>query len=227
MGYVGAGTVEFLLDGRENFYFLEMNTRLQVEHPITEETLGSISCAPRLEVAAGEPLPAAWIEGRLSPQGHAIELRLYAEDPATFLPRTGRVLVFEPPSGPGVRVDAGVEEESSVGLDYDPLLAKLVVSAPDRAVLHRPRAQGAAGLGRSRRRDEQGAPFRGDRLAGVCLGRLRDGLRSEAELSSPKIPDAAWIAAALSFSASRSGEAVLPLSSREPWDTVTGWRAGR
>jgi acetyl-CoA carboxylase biotin carboxylase subunit len=132
VGYVGAGTVEFLVDAHRNFYFLEMNTRLQVEHPITEETLGLDLVRAQIEIAAGAPLPPAWRGGKLVPQGHAIELRLYAEDPFEFLPRTGRILAWEEPSGPGIRVDAGVGEGSEVGVDYDPLLAKLVVSAPDR-----------------------------------------------------------------------------------------------
>ena len=125
VGYVGAGTVEFLLDERRNFYFLEMNTRLQVEHPITEETLGVDLVRAQFDIAAGAPLPSAWRGGKLSPQGHAIELRLYAESPVDFLPRSGKILVWEEPGGPGVRVDSGVEAGSRVGIEFDPLLAKL------------------------------------------------------------------------------------------------------
>ncbi len=130
VGYVGAGTVEFLVDRAQRFYFLEMNTRLQVEHPITEETLGIDLVAAQLDVAEGAPLPAAW-RGR-SPRGHAIECRIYAEDPETYLPRSGSVLVYEEPAGPGVRVDSGIERGSRVGIDYDPILAKLVVLAENR-----------------------------------------------------------------------------------------------
>ncbi len=225
VGYVGAGTVEFLLDERKNFYFLEMNTRLQVEHPITEETLGLDLVRAQIEVAAGAALPPAWQAGKVLPQGHAIEFRLYAEDPATFLPRSGRVLAFEPPSGPGVRVDAGVEEGSSVGLDYDPLLAKLIVSAPDRGSC----------IARARRALEDwvvlGVETNKALLSAVIdsrefvSGYYATDFVPRLTLASSRIPDAAWIAAALSFSDSRA-EAV-PVVLPEPWDAATGWRSGR
>ncbi|HET9796148.1 MAG TPA: biotin carboxylase N-terminal domain-containing protein [Thermoanaerobaculia bacterium] len=131
VGYVGAGTVEFLVDGDERFFFLEMNTRLQVEHPVTEETLGIDLVAAQFDVAEGAPIPADW-PGRAT-RGHAIECRIYAEDPETHLPRSGTVLVYQEPSGPGIRVDSGIERGSRVGIDYDPILAKLVVRAGDRA----------------------------------------------------------------------------------------------
>jgi acetyl/propionyl-CoA carboxylase alpha subunit len=146
-----------------------MNTRLQVEHPITEETLGLDLVRAQIEVATGAPLPADWRDGKLHPRGHAVELRLYAEDPVTFLPRSGRVLAWDSPSGPGVRVDAGVGEGSEVGVDYDPLLAKLVVSAPDRACLPRARPAGARGLDRARSRDQPRRSWRRSRLRRLRL----------------------------------------------------------
>ena len=125
--YVGAGTVEFLLHENQS-YFLEMNTRLQVEHPITEAITGQDLVEWQLRVAAGEPLPL--LQGDIKAQGHALEARLYAESPdAGFLPGTGRLERFRPPPAEGVRLDSGVREGQFIGLDYDPLLAKLIVHA--------------------------------------------------------------------------------------------------
>ena len=133
VGYVGAGTVEFLLDadGR-SFHFLEMNTRLQVEHPVTELVTGLDLVELQLRVAAGQPLSLAQDDVR--PEGHAVEVRLYAEDPATgFLPQTGTLVRFDVPAMDGTRLDSGVEDGSVVTPHYDPMLAKLVAHAPDRA----------------------------------------------------------------------------------------------
>jgi 3-methylcrotonyl-CoA carboxylase alpha subunit len=131
-GYSNAGTVEFLLDQNGNAYFLEMNTRLQVEHAVTEAVYGVDLVRSQIEIAAGAPLQLEQAE--LRPRGHAIECRIYAEDPQSgFLPATGPVLVFQLPSGPGVRNDAGTFAGDDIGTYYDPLLAKLTVHARDRA----------------------------------------------------------------------------------------------
>ena len=132
VGYANAGTVEFIVEpGTREFFFLEMNTRLQVEHPVTEMVVGLDLVQWQIRVAAGEPFP--FRQDELSQRGHAIECRLYAEDPANgFLPGTGTLLRFDMPSGPGVRVDSGFAAGQQVTHFYDPLLAKLVVHAEDR-----------------------------------------------------------------------------------------------
>ncbi|MEM6336108.1 MAG: acetyl-CoA carboxylase biotin carboxylase subunit [Bacteroidota bacterium] len=124
-GYEGAGTVEFLVDKHLRFYFMEMNTRLQVEHPVTEEITGFDLVAEQLRIAQGEPL--GYTQDDLSIRGHAVECRVYAEDPANnFLPAPGKLLRHVPPGGFGVRVDAGVEEGGDVQIHYDPMISKLV-----------------------------------------------------------------------------------------------------
>ena len=142
VGYVGAGTVEFLLEPGEsgNFYFLEMNTRIQVEHPVTEMVYGVDLVRQQLRIAAGAPIEA---DGRsLEPKGHAIECRITSEDPFNdFLPDTGAIQYLNVPSGPGVRWDGGIAVGDDIGLYYDPLLAKLIVWGETRA----------AAIGRMRR----------------------------------------------------------------------------
>ena len=130
-GYVNAGTVEFLLDEAGRFYFLEINARIQVEHPVTEMVTGLDLVRLQLQVANGEPLPFSQEE--ITKHGHAIECRIYAEDAtADFAPSPGRVLLLRPPSGPGIRHDEGVTSGSEVPVYYDPILAKLIAWAPDR-----------------------------------------------------------------------------------------------
>src|SRR6266849_1237805 len=124
-GYVCAGTVEFLVDANLNFYFLEVNTRLQVEHPVTEQVTGLDLVKLQIAIAAGHRLPFAWES--ITPRGHAMEVRLYAEDPDNnFFPSPGRILARRAPSGPGIRLDEGVYEGWTVPNEYDPLLSKLI-----------------------------------------------------------------------------------------------------
>jgi propionyl-CoA carboxylase alpha chain len=130
-GYYGAGTVEFILDENLNFYFLEMNTRLQVEHPVTEMITGIDLVKLQIRIAEGEPLP--FKQEDLSIQGHAVEVRVYAEDPANnFLPDIGTLKTYNRPQGNGIRVDDGFEQGMSIPFYYDPMIAKLICHAETR-----------------------------------------------------------------------------------------------
>jgi acetyl/propionyl-CoA carboxylase alpha subunit len=135
VGYRNAGTIEFLVDGSGDdarFYFLEMNTRLQVEHPVTEQVTGLDLVRAQLLVASGEPLP--WSEA-VTQRGHAVEARVYAEDPSQgFVPQAGPLLLYREPQRPGLRVDSGVVEGGEVSVHYDPMIAKVIASGETRDV---------------------------------------------------------------------------------------------
>jgi acetyl/propionyl-CoA carboxylase alpha subunit len=144
--YRNAGTVEFLLDrstalgagGMDDasFYFLEVNTRLQVEHPVTERVTGVDLVHAQIAIARGEPLP--WTQHALTQRGHAIEVRIYAEDPSRDdLPQAGPLLLYREPSMPGIRIDSGVTEGGEITVHYDPLIAKLIADGPTREVARR------------------------------------------------------------------------------------------
>ena len=222
-GYTGAGTVEFIMsdDHPDEFFFMEMNTRLQVEHPVTEMTYGIDLVEWQLRVAAGELL--GFRQEDLMPTGHAIEARVYAEDPSRgFLPTGGTVHYLVEPTGPGVRVDSGITVGTVVGSDYDPMLAKVIAHGADRSeALSRLDAalSSTVVLGVT-----TNLGFLSRLLADgdVRAGHLDTGLveRRAADLADePAAPDSALVAAA-----------VLPMLDltvqNDPWRSVIGWRHG-
>ena len=226
--YLGAGTVEFLFDGAERFYFLEMNTRLQVEHPVTEVVTGLDLVRHQLEVAEGRPLPFA--QDDLSSRGHALECRLYAEDPARGdLPSAGTLLLVVPPEGPGVRFDSGVETGSEVSVHYDPMLAKLVTSGRDRAEsVQRMRAAlsetvllGVA-TNRSRLLEVLSRPEfeAGD----LHTGFIDEHLPAPPEPAAP--PPGAVAAAVAALESRRAGAGRTAPAVRDPWAELGPWRLG-
>ncbi|SHN50211.1 acetyl-CoA/propionyl-CoA carboxylase, biotin carboxylase, biotin carboxyl carrier protein [Geodermatophilus obscurus] len=231
VGYTGAGTVEFIVDaepggrgGDIDFFFLEMNTRLQVEHPVTEMVTGLDLVELQLRVAAGERLPLTQDDVVLD--GHAIEARLYAEDPARgFLPQTGTVLGLREPDGAGVRLDSSLAVGSVVGTDYDPMLAKVVAWGPARDTA---RARLVGALGRTA---VLGVPTNTAFLRAlltdpdVVAGRLDTGLierRGEALTAVEPVPAHAYAAAALYELL--EDEPAGPVVDR--WDVPDGWRLG-
>jgi acetyl/propionyl-CoA carboxylase alpha subunit len=225
VGYLGAGTIEFLLDRERRFYFLEANTRLQVEHAITEETLGIDLVRWQIEIAQGSTLPGEWGDGSLAPRGHAIEMRVYAEDPVDFLPRTGTVLDYVEPSGPGVRVDSGVAAGSVVGLEYDPLLAKVIVHAEDRprAIERALRALGEfVVLGVETNAPLLSAVLRSEEFRS---GDYDTGLVSRLPPAEATPPDLVWVAAAIALSERRPADDSAPAAA-DPWSAESGWRPG-
>ena len=223
-GYVGAGTVEFIVssDQPDDFFFMEMNTRLQVEHPVTELVYGLDLVALQLQVAAGERLP--FTQAELQMTGHAVEVRVYAEDPSRgFLPTGGTVELFAVPDVPGVRVDSGIESGSVVGSSFDPMLAKVIAWGEDRsqALARLDRAlAGTSVLGVT-----TNIAFLRRLLsdASVRAGDLDTGL-VERELDALVAPDEASKRVAL------VAAAVVPLSTNasdranDPWAGLVGWR---
>jgi acetyl-CoA/propionyl-CoA carboxylase biotin carboxyl carrier protein len=225
VGYTGAGTVEFIVSGDrpDGFYFMEMNTRLQVEHPVTEMVTGLDLVELQIRVAAGQPLPLGQPDVRMS--GHAVEARVYAEDPARgFLPTGGRVLALREPAAPHVRVDSGLAEGAMVTSTYDPMLAKVIAWGDDRgAALRRLDAALAetCTLGVT-----TNVAFLRTLLADpdVAAGRLDTGLaeRHLARLTAQAVPDEVLAAAALAHSLALEPDG----PAAGPWDIPDGWRPG-
>jgi len=230
VGYRNAGTVEFLLEGSgdaANFYFLEMNTRLQVEHPVTEAVTGVDLVQAQLRIASGLPLP--WRQDDLLQRGHAIECRVYAEDPASgFLPQAGRILLYRAPERPGIRVDAGVESGSDVSVHYDPMIAKLIAHAETRDMAI---ARARSALSEF---DVLGLATNISFLIGVLDSEaFRSGAIDTAFLDAngaefvapPQLPPAAIAAAVahqeLTGRASPGGHARM---TPDPWATLHSWR---
>ena len=200
--YTNAGTVEFLVDQQKNFYFLEMNTRLQVEHPVTELTTGLDLVQLQIRIAAGEKLPFAQNDIRI--RGHAVECRIYAEDPDNnYFPSPGKITLLLAPSGPGIRRDSGMYEGWTVPIDYDPLLAKLIGYGSDRdqAISRLSRALGEYFVGGIKtniplfRRILRDTDFRSGKLDTGFLDRMLK--RSEDNSVDPKAAQVAAIAAGI------------------------------
>nr|WP_120491105.1 acetyl/propionyl/methylcrotonyl-CoA carboxylase subunit alpha [Corynebacterium lactis] len=224
VGYVGAGTVEFIVPAKEpeKFYFMEMNTRLQVEHPVTEQVTGLDLVALQVAVAAGQPLPLSQDDVTLT--GHSIEARVYAEDPAAgFLPTGGTVTKVIEPTGVGIRVDSGIADGSEISSLYDPMLMKVISHGADRtqALERLDRALAdtvVAGVGVNVdfcRYLLQVPQVRAGDLDTGLLDRVAEGF------TATRTPDDVYIAAALSWLQRR-----WPSAQGSPWQTPDGWRSG-
>ncbi|EIV92512.1 acetyl/propionyl-CoA carboxylase, alpha subunit [Frankia sp. QA3] len=223
IGYVGAGTVEFVLDRGGRFFFLEVNTRLQVEHPVTELVTGLDLVRAQLLVAQGAPLPAELRHARIT--GHAVEARLYAEDvPAGFLPATGTIHRFDVPASDGVRVDSGVADGSVVGVHYDPMLAKVIAHGATRDEAIRRLARALAGTrvhGVTTNRELLVAVLRDEafRSGDIDTGYLdrHDAVAMGSPVTSADVLATHLVAAALTAAAERRANGILP-------SAPPGWR---
>jgi 3-methylcrotonyl-CoA carboxylase alpha subunit len=230
VGYVNAGTVEFIADEAGAFYFLEMNTRLQVEHPVTEMVTGLDLVALQFAVAGGEALP--FTQADLTQRGHAIEARLYAEDPrAGFMPAAGTLARFVPPAGTGVRVDSGVESGDAISVHYDAMIAKIIVHAPTReAAVRRLRTAldetvvigAVTNLGFLRALAAHPAFAAGT----IDTGFIERHLDALLPVPSSDIPPAALIAAALADGGAHPPIAQDSVVRYDPWDRADRFRIG-
>ncbi len=220
VGYVNAGTCEFIIDGSGQFFFLEVNARLQVEHPVTEEVWGVDLVEQQLRIAMGEHLSLSAV----APRGHAIEVRLYAEDPTGgFLPSTGRVSYLAFPDGP--RIESAIEEGSTVTTDYDPLLAKIVVHASDRRAALASLDVALRDLTILGVRTNERFLRRLATHPAVVVGDVDTGLieRTPDLAAGPgPAPDAVRALAAAAYAAS----VAVTTASHDPWRSLSGWRGG-
>ncbi len=232
VGYVGAGTVEFIMAADGTFFFLEMNTRLQVEHPVTEMITGTDLVEWQLRVAAGERLPA--MQGELEPRGHAVEVRLYAEDPAKdYLPQTGRLAHLRFPAEDGyVRVDAGVAAGDAISIHYDPMIAKLIAwdETRERALARLARALDeveVAGLPTNRdllRRILRHENFRAGAVDTGFLARHREALVPPPEAAPGRALALAVVHLLLARVAEANAAAAASADPWSPWAEARGWR---
>jgi acetyl-CoA carboxylase biotin carboxylase subunit len=235
VGYVNAGTVEFIVTAEGEFYFLEMNTRLQVEHPVTEWVTGVDLVKQQFAIAAGASLPFA--QADLHQRGHAIECRLYAEDPHSgFLPSVGRILRFSAPMAPGVRFDSGVRMGDEITIHYDPMIAKVIVHDRTRsdaiarmqAALNQTVILGVTSNLEFLRSLLAHPAFAAGTVDTTFIERHLDDL----VVSQPTPPDAVWMAAALEDLAASgsmlvSGAPASPAGGFSPWSRSDGFRLGQ